>query len=152
MVAVAGPPKAPYNCTLSNQTEDAFLAECREEPGGVRQLYSLEVHDISCHRLLANLSAERPAFWVQGVPAGLNYVLVLYAVNEMGRSQPVLLRAEAADRYWDGARHGTRAAHLSTVCLDCFYGIKGVSRKRAVGVVVEGNLNAACRRIVAERS
>ncbi|XP_077557008.1 neural cell adhesion molecule 1-like isoform X2 [Haemaphysalis longicornis] len=106
-VVPIGPPKAPYNCTLSNQTEDAFLAECREEPGGVRQLYSLEVHDISCHRLLANLSAERPAFWVQGVPAGLNYVLVLYAVNEMGRSQPVLLRAEAADRYWDGARHGS---------------------------------------------
>ncbi|XP_075537325.1 roundabout homolog 3-like [Dermacentor variabilis] len=106
-----GPPKAPYNCTLSNQTEDAFLAECREDPsggGGMRQVYSLEVHDISCHRLLANLSAERPAFWVQGVPAGLNYVLVLYAVNEMGRSQPVLLRAEAADRYWDGtSRHGS---------------------------------------------
>ncbi|KAK8768918.1 hypothetical protein V5799_014617, partial [Amblyomma americanum] len=105
-----GPPKAPYNCTLSNQTEDAFLAECREDPsggGGLRQMYSLEVHDISCHRLLANLSADRPAFWVQGVPAGLNYVLVLYAVNEMGRSQPVLLRAEAADRYWDGTtRHG----------------------------------------------
>ncbi|KAL3207751.1 hypothetical protein MRX96_039541 [Rhipicephalus microplus] len=106
-----GPPKTPYNCTLSNQTEDALLAECREDPsggGGLRQLYNLEVHDISCHRLLANLSAERPAFWVQGLPAGLNYVLVIYAVNEMGRSQPFLLRAEAADRYWDGiSRHGS---------------------------------------------
>ncbi|KAH7964721.1 hypothetical protein HPB49_000981 [Dermacentor silvarum] len=103
-----GPPKAPYNCTLSNQTEDAFLAECLEDPsdgGGLRQLYSLEVHDISCRRLLANLSAERPAFWVQDVPAGLNYVLVLYAVNEMGRSEPVLLRAETPDRYWDGTLH-----------------------------------------------
>ncbi|KAL1437212.1 hypothetical protein MTO96_049194 [Rhipicephalus appendiculatus] len=103
-----GPPKAPYNCTLSNQTEDAFLAECLEDPsdGGVlRQLYNLEVHDISCHRLLANLSAERPAFWVQDVPVGLNYVLVLYAVNEMGRSEPVLLRADTPDRYWDGTLH-----------------------------------------------
>ncbi|KAG0422418.1 hypothetical protein HPB47_001760 [Ixodes persulcatus] len=106
-VLPVGPPRAPYNCTLSNQTEEAFLAECREDhSGGLRQRYNLEVHDISCHRLLANLTADRPAFWVQGVPAGLNYVLVLYAANEMGRSQPVLLRAEAADRYWDGARHG----------------------------------------------
>ncbi|XP_054933189.1 neural cell adhesion molecule 1-like [Dermacentor andersoni] len=103
-----GPPKAPYNCTLSNQTEDAFLAECLEDAsdgGGLHQLYSLEVHDVSCHRLLANLSAERPAFWVQDVPAGLSYVLVLYAVNEVGRSQPVLLRAETPYRYWDGTLH-----------------------------------------------
>ncbi|XP_049270080.1 hemicentin-1 [Rhipicephalus sanguineus] len=103
-----GPPKAPYNCTLSNQTEDAFLAECLEDPsdgGALRQLYNLEVHDISCHRLLANLSSERPAFWVQDVPVGLNYVLVLYAVNEMGRSEPVLLRADTPDRYWDGTLH-----------------------------------------------
>nr|XP_037274116.1 hemicentin-1-like [Rhipicephalus microplus] len=103
-----GPPKAPYNCTLSNQTDDAFLAECLEDPsdgGELRQLYNLEVHDISCHRLLANLSAERPAFWVQDVPVSLNYVLVLYAVNEMGRSEPVLLRADTPDHYWDGTLH-----------------------------------------------
>lgn len=106
-VTPVGPPKAPYNCTLSNQTEDAFLAECHEdEAGGLRQLYNLEVHDISCHRLLANLTAEKPVFWIQGVPPGLNYVLVMYAVNELGRSQPVLLRAEAADRHWDGIGHG----------------------------------------------
>ncbi|KAG0423210.1 hypothetical protein HPB47_000999, partial [Ixodes persulcatus] len=102
---VLGPPLAPSNCTLSNQTEEAFLAECREDHiGGPRQLYSLEVHDVSCHRLLANLTADRPAFWVQGVPAGINVVLVLYAANQMGRSQPVLLRAEAADRHWEGLR------------------------------------------------
>uniref|UniRef100_A0A1S4LH62 Sidestep protein, putative n=1 Tax=Ixodes scapularis TaxID=6945 RepID=A0A1S4LH62_IXOSC len=84
----------PSNCTLTNQTEEAFLADCREDHiGGPRQLYSLEVHDVSCHRLLANLTADRPAFWVQGVPAGINVVLVLYAANQMGRSQPVLLRA-----------------------------------------------------------
>ncbi|XP_040070836.1 synaptogenesis protein syg-2, partial [Ixodes scapularis] len=106
-VTPVGPPLAPSNCTLSNQTEEAFLAECREDHiGGPRQLYSLEVHDVSCHRLLANLTADRPAFWVQGVPAGLNVVLVLYAANRMGRSQPVLLRAEAADRHWEGLRHG----------------------------------------------
>ncbi|KAK8783563.1 hypothetical protein V5799_010073 [Amblyomma americanum] len=99
-----GPPKPPYNCTLSNQTEDAFLAECSEDPRGrgMYQMYGLEVHDSSCSRLLANLSADRPSFWVHGVPAGLTYLLVLYAVNRMGRSQPVVLRAEAADRYWDG--------------------------------------------------
>ncbi|EEC14980.1 sidestep protein, putative, partial [Ixodes scapularis] len=106
-VTPVGPPLAPSNCTLSNQTEEAFLAECHEDHiGGPRQLYSLEVHDVSCHRLLANLTADRPAFWVQGVPAGLNVVLVLYAANRMGRSQPVLLRAEAADRHWEGLRHG----------------------------------------------
>ncbi|CAN7996401.1 unnamed protein product, partial [Ixodes pacificus] len=106
-VTPVGPPLAPSNCTLSNQTEEAFLAECREDHiGGPRQLYSLEVHDVSCHRLLANLTADRPAFWVQGVPAGLNVVLVLYAANQMGRSQPVLLRAEAADRHWEGLRQG----------------------------------------------
>ncbi|KAM7300515.1 hemicentin-1 [Ixodes scapularis] len=106
-VTPVGPPLAPSNCTLTNQTEVAFLAECREDHiGGPRQLYSLEVHDVSCHRLLANLTADRPAFWVQGVPAGINVVLVLYAANQMGRSQPVLLRAEAADRHWEGLRHG----------------------------------------------
>ncbi|XP_064455772.1 hemicentin-2-like isoform X2 [Ornithodoros turicata] len=106
-ITPVGPPKAPYNCTLSNQTEDAFLAECHEDQaGGLRQLYNLEVHDISCHRLLANLTSDKPIFWIQGVPPGLNYVLVMYALNELGRSQPVLLRAEAADRYWDGVRHG----------------------------------------------
>ncbi|KAH9369386.1 hypothetical protein HPB48_017737 [Haemaphysalis longicornis] len=115
-------PKAPYKCTLSNQTEDA-------SPAVVRQLYSLEVHDISCHRLLANLSAERPHSGSRAVPAGLNYVLVLYAVNEMGRSQPVLLRAEAADRYWDGARHGTRAFRAAFTARD------DGSCKRAVGLL-----------------
>ncbi|CAN7996391.1 unnamed protein product [Ixodes pacificus] len=106
-VTPVGPPLAPSNCTLSNQTEESFLAECREDHiGGPGQLYSLEVHDVSCHRLLANLTADRPAFWVQGVPAGLNVVLVLYAANQMGRSQPVLLRAEGADRHWEGLRHG----------------------------------------------
>ncbi|KAM7300538.1 synaptogenesis protein syg-2 [Ixodes scapularis] len=106
-VTPVGPPLAPSNCTLSNQTQESFLAECREDHiGGPRQLYSLEVHDVSCHRLLANLTADRPAFWVQGVPAGINVVLVLYAANRMGRSQPVLLRAEAADRHWEGLRHG----------------------------------------------
>ncbi|KAG0435106.1 hypothetical protein HPB47_018682 [Ixodes persulcatus] len=106
-VTPVGPPLAPSNCTLSNQTEEAFLAECREDHiGGPRQLYSLEVHDVSCHRLKANLTADRPAFWVQGVPASINVVLVLHAANQMGRSQPVLFRAEAADHQWESLRRG----------------------------------------------
>ncbi|CAN7995992.1 unnamed protein product, partial [Ixodes pacificus] len=70
-VTPVGPPLAPSNCTLSNQTEESFLAECRKDHiGGPRQLYSLEVHDVSCHRLLATLTADRPAFWVQGYRRG----------------------------------------------------------------------------------
>ncbi|XP_064469488.1 hemicentin-2-like [Ornithodoros turicata] len=90
----AGPPESPADCAVSNQTEDSFVILCSEgHHGGLRQHFVLELHDSAGGRCRANLSGSLPAFQVTDLPAGTEFVLVVYAANAKGRSPPVLLTA-----------------------------------------------------------
>ncbi|XP_064469484.1 neural cell adhesion molecule 1-like [Ornithodoros turicata] len=90
----AGPPESPSDCVVSNQTEDSFFILCREgHHGGLRQHFVLELQDSGGGRSRANLSGSLPAFQVVDLPAGTDFVLVVYAANAKGRSPPVLLTA-----------------------------------------------------------
>ncbi|CAN8014932.1 unnamed protein product, partial [Ixodes persulcatus] len=92
-VVPAGPPEAPGLCTLANQTEDAFQVHCSAgHHGGLPQHFVLEVHD-SGGRFRGNVTAPQPNFEVTDLPAGSDFVLVVYSANGKGRSSPVLLTA-----------------------------------------------------------
>ncbi|CAN7938075.1 unnamed protein product, partial [Ixodes hexagonus] len=92
-VVPAGPPEPPGLCMLANQTEDAFQVLCSGgHHGGLPQIFVLEIHD-SGGRFRGNVTALEPKFEVTDLPAGSEFVLVVYSANGKGRSSPVLLTA-----------------------------------------------------------
>lgn len=93
LMAHAGKPEAPYNCTLTNQTTESLSVECTAGfDGGQPQHFLLEVFDQHTQVLQANVtSRENAAFTVQGLEPGKVLNMVLYAVNAKGRSEPALL-------------------------------------------------------------
>lgn len=93
LMARAGKPEAPYNCTLTNQTTESLSVECTAGfDGGQPQHFLLEVFDQHTRVLQANVtSRENAAFTVQGLEPGKVLNMILYAVNAKGRSEPTLL-------------------------------------------------------------
>ena len=61
----AGPPEAPTNCSVVNQTTDSLEVECLPAfDGGLQQYFGLEVTDLQSGILLANFTDSTPAFQV----------------------------------------------------------------------------------------
>ncbi|KAH7981664.1 hypothetical protein HPB52_000463 [Rhipicephalus sanguineus] len=89
-VVPIGPPMPPQHCNVSNQTMGALRVDCEggAEPG---HSFLLEVHELQRRRLVANLSSPTPSFWVDDVPPGTKYTLLVYSFNGRVRSEPVLL-------------------------------------------------------------
>ncbi|XP_014252897.1 synaptogenesis protein syg-2-like [Cimex lectularius] len=88
----AGRPDPPYNCTLINQTMSSLEVDCAEGyDGGQQQYFQLEVYDYDTNYLTMNQTARQPAFTVNGLLPGAILKLKIYAFNNKGRSDVVLL-------------------------------------------------------------
>ena len=60
-----GPPEAPSNCSVVNQTTDSLEVECLPAfDGGLKQYFGLEVSDLQSGILLANFTDSNPVFQV----------------------------------------------------------------------------------------
>lgn len=60
--------------------------------------YRIEVYDSEQINLLANVTNDkRPSFWINGLLPSTKYVLLIYAENYIGRSDPVLISVKTAD-------------------------------------------------------
>ena len=70
---IAGPPDAPTNCSVVNQTTDSLDVQCLSGfDGGLDQHFLLEVADLQTGLLLANASDKVPEFRVSNVDFSTN--------------------------------------------------------------------------------
>ncbi|EEC17813.1 sidestep protein, putative, partial [Ixodes scapularis] len=84
---VQWPPGPVENCSITNQTEGSLHLECQAgSDGHLPAHFQLSVHDAMTAALSANFTADRPDFWVHDLLPGVEYFLVVWAVNERGRS------------------------------------------------------------------
>ena len=61
-----GPPEAPTNCSVVNQTTDSLVVECLPSfDGGLKQFFGLEVTDLQSGALTANFTDTLPEFQVR---------------------------------------------------------------------------------------
>lgn len=64
-MSFSGPPEAPTNCSVVNQTTDSLEVECLPSfDGGLKQFFGLEVSDLQSGVLLANFTDNVPEFQV----------------------------------------------------------------------------------------
>ena len=71
-----------------------FTLYPRCEPGfdgGLDQVFMLEVIDVMSGMVLANVSSPRPAFMISGLNPGRDLRLLVFALNNNGRSDPTVL-------------------------------------------------------------
>merc|ERR1719471_1294766 len=88
----AGPPEAPSNCSVVNQTTDSLEVECLPAfDGGLKQYFGLEVSDLQSGILLANFTDSNPVFTVSGLNSGRGLKITIYAANANGRSSNIVL-------------------------------------------------------------
>lgn len=110
-----GKPDALSNCSISNQTFDMFHVSCSEGfDGGLSQEFVAEVYLLghknlfgyvnskleralsqnsdSSLKCLINFLPRTPFFELKGLEPGMNYDVVVMAVNKKGKSNPVLIQ------------------------------------------------------------
>ena len=91
---VSGPPDAPRNCTLSNQTQESLQVDCVEGySSGLTQEFHMEVFSGQNHQLIVNITARSPKLLARGLPPGRSLFLRVYASNSKGRSRSVTFDA-----------------------------------------------------------
>ncbi|XP_075544468.1 synaptogenesis protein syg-2-like [Dermacentor variabilis] len=96
-------PSQLRDCSVSNQSDERLLVSCRQpeqrRPG---QQFVLEVHGSATaqsQQPLANLSSDRPVFWIPSLEPGAACRLVLYAVSAGGARGPAVRLSLHADPY-----------------------------------------------------
>ena len=100
---ILGPPDAPRNCTLSNQTQESLQVDCVEGySSGLTQEFHMEVFSGQNHQLIVNITARSPKLLARGLPPGRSLFLRVYASNSKGRSRSVTFDAytlQMADKH-----------------------------------------------------
>ncbi|XP_071035295.1 protein turtle homolog B isoform X1 [Parasteatoda tepidariorum] len=92
-VIPAGPPDPVQNCSVSNHTEESLMIRCQEAyDGGLQQSFTLETYDAEHITMLNNMSNPAPVFTVYDLTPGTSFVIVIYAYNAKGRSEPKIVR------------------------------------------------------------
>ncbi|XP_015439743.1 PREDICTED: hemicentin-2-like [Dufourea novaeangliae] len=90
----AGRPDMVHNCTTSNTSTNSFSVRCAEGfNGGLQQSFLLEVRESNSQELRANLTSTVPRFSVTHLEAGALYQACIYAYNEKGRSEAMVVQA-----------------------------------------------------------
>ncbi|KAH7953970.1 hypothetical protein HPB49_014638 [Dermacentor silvarum] len=100
-------PSQLRDCSVSNQSDERLLVSCRQpeqrRPG---QRFVLEVHGSASAQQqqqqqlpLANLSSDRPVFWIPSLEPGAACRLVLYAVSAGGTRGAAVRLSLHADPY-----------------------------------------------------
>ncbi|RWS25032.1 nephrin-like protein [Leptotrombidium deliense] len=90
----SGVPKAPKSCTSYTKSNSTLHVNCdqHEQHRSMADYYMLEIYDTSNEKLVTAVNETlAPNFRVNGLQSNTSYVLVLYAVNENGRSNNVVL-------------------------------------------------------------
>lgn len=83
-----------HNCTISNSSTNSFSVKCTEGfNGGLPQTFLLEVRETNSQELKANLSSPVPRFSVTNLDSGALYQACVYAYNDKGRSEPLVVQA-----------------------------------------------------------
>lgn len=93
-VGFAGRPDMVHNCTISNTSSNSFAVRCMEGfNGGVTQSFLLVVRESNSQELQANMTAASAHFNVSQLEPGVLYHAYVYAYNEKGRSEPIVVQA-----------------------------------------------------------
>ncbi|KAK8753502.1 hypothetical protein OTU49_004676 [Cherax quadricarinatus] len=157
-------PDAPENCTLTNQTTDTLVVQCRPGyDGGLKQRFILEVFESvesaesvesygdsegDSRGVVTNVTVgEVPVFAVDDLQPGTSYFLVVYALNDQGASRRRHLHSFTLPTVPD---HRTRLypTHIFpiTPILGVLIGVVGGLVVVAVVVVVVMKLRGESRR------
>ncbi|XP_025991597.2 nephrin isoform X1 [Solenopsis invicta] len=90
----AGRPDMVHNCTTSNTSTNSFSVRCTEGfNGGLPQSFLLEVRESNSQDLRANLTSPVPRFSVTHLESGALYQACIYAYNDKGRSEAMVVQA-----------------------------------------------------------
>ncbi|XP_046737245.1 hemicentin-2 isoform X1 [Diprion similis] len=93
-IIAAGRPDMVHNCTTSNTSTNSFSVRCTEGfNGGLQQSFLLEVRESNSQDLRANLSSVVPRFSVTDLESGVLYQACIYAYNDKGRSEAMVVQA-----------------------------------------------------------
>lgn len=83
-----------HNCTTSNTSTNSFSVRCAEGfNGGLPQSFLLEVRESNSQELRANLTSMVPRFSVTQLESGALYQACIYAYNDKGRSEAMVVQA-----------------------------------------------------------
>jgi len=89
-----GRPDMVHNCTTSNTSTNSFSVRCAEGfNGGLPQSFLLEVRESNSQELRANLTSSVPRFSVTHLESGALYQACIYAYNDKGRSEAMVVQA-----------------------------------------------------------
>ncbi|KAL0127826.1 hypothetical protein PUN28_003219 [Cardiocondyla obscurior] len=90
----AGRPDMVHNCTTSNMSTHSFSVRCTEGfNGGLPQSFLLEVRESNSQELRVNLTSPVPRFNVTRLESGAFYQACIYAYNDKGRSEAMVVQA-----------------------------------------------------------
>ncbi|KAF2367275.1 CD80-like immunoglobulin C2-set [Trinorchestia longiramus] len=93
-VVPAGRPDSPMNCSVINKTYDSLVVTCIGGfDGGLKQSFVARVYEAVGGRSQVNVSAPEPSFLLEGLTPGLDYIIKVSAINQLGESDPVKLEA-----------------------------------------------------------
>ena len=93
-VSASGRPDMVHNCTTSNTSTNSFSVRCAEGfNGGLPQSFLLEVRESNSQELRANLTSPVPRFSVTHLESGILYQACIYAYNDKGRSEAMVVQA-----------------------------------------------------------
>ncbi|XP_076305033.1 synaptogenesis protein syg-2-like isoform X3 [Tachypleus tridentatus] len=97
-----GKPKFLRNCLIFDQCTSGFSVHCQEGyNGGLNQTFHMEVYltttTMTKRTLVANITQDKiPVFSVEALPASSDFIIVLYASNDIGKSKPISLKARTS--------------------------------------------------------
>ncbi|XP_063994020.1 neural cell adhesion molecule 2-like [Diachasmimorpha longicaudata] len=90
----AGHPDMVHNCSTHNTSTSSFTVRCSEGfNGGLQQSFLLEVRESHNQVVRVNLTSAVPQFSVSHLNPGMLYQACVYAFNEKGRSEPMVVQA-----------------------------------------------------------
>lgn len=91
-------PQNVKNCSIEKENHEMIHVQCiKGDDGGLAQHFVMEVYYENQDILVRNISAlHSPEFRVQSLPAETTYMLIIYAVNQRGKSPPAGLVAKTS--------------------------------------------------------
>ncbi|XP_063889697.1 uncharacterized protein LOC135116262 [Scylla paramamosain] len=89
-------PEEPVSCSLVNHSATSLAVACVPgHDGGLQQHFLTTVRDAATQEVVANISSPTPSFSVEGLAPGRDYLLLVTAANEKGRSSPYIIQGFA---------------------------------------------------------
>ena len=151
-VVPAGPPDAPDNCTLVNNTSETLHVKCLGGyNGGLDQTFVAEVYDAETRNLKLNVSEIlAPDFQLTGLAPGKNFIIYLYASNIKGPSERKHIQAytltDVAERRTAQVRPPPEEGFPLTPILAVLVGVAGCLVLVAIVAVIVVRLKKERRR------